>query len=155
MKYLYPLVICVSALASPATARENLGVFGNWGAFKERGACYAIAVPTQSEAGKRSEPYITVSQFLPAGSAPQIMVATGASSRTVSVRAGGQNFRPTVRNESAWMPDSRGDQLMIQAFMASSSVNVEITTARGNHLFDRYALTGFGDAWKTAQAACK
>lgn len=155
MKYFFTTVMCVAAIASPAVARENLGVFGDWGAFKDRGACYAISAPTRGDFGKRSDPYITVSQFKSPGGEPQIMVAVGASAHSVSVRAGGQGFKPNVRNDTAWMPDSRGDQAMIKAFQSANSVSVDITTARGNRLTDHYSLVGFGEAWKAALAVCR
>ncbi len=155
MKYACTVFIGIAMIASPVFARDSLGVFGDWGAFRERGACYAIAAPTRADTGKRSDPYITVSQFTAQGTTPQVMVAAGTAVRSVSVRAGGQGFKPIARNDAAWMPDSRGDQLLIQAFQVGNSINVDITTARGNRLRDQYSLNGFGDAWKAAQVACK
>ena len=154
MKFFYYALI-LSIFTSTAHARETLGVFGEWGAFKQRGACYATSTPAQPTSSKRSEPYITVSIFPLQGQTPQVMVATGTIARSVSVRAGGQSFRPTLRGDAAWMPDSRGDALMVQAFSAASNASVDITTARVNRITDHYSLSGFGEALKAVQAACR
>ena len=52
-------LICVAA---PLAAKDSLGVFDNWGAFRDRGAgrCYAIAVPDPSRVARDYAPFASV-----------------------------------------------------------------------------------------------
>ncbi len=83
------------------------------------------------------------------------MIGLGTNAKAAKLSAGGQGFTPNVRGDSAWMPDSRGDALLIAALGASSSATVSLISPRNNRLTDRYSLKGFNEAWKAAQAACK
>lgn len=139
------------------TTVEELGLFGDWGAFRNRaqGLCYAIAEPGKANKTRRTAPYITVSQTRNQGlGAGQIMVAGGAPLRQVTLLAGGQSFQLTLRRSEAWMPESRGDVLVIQALEKVNRVTVQLVTQRGTRLSDSYSLNGFRQAWSAAQKAC-
>lgn len=142
-------------IMSPATARETIGVFGDWGAFKQRDTCYTTAAPAQSTGARKGAAYLTVSIWPGQASAPQVMIAAGTAVTTVTLRVAEQGFHPVVRGDAAWMPDSHGDQLLIAALAAANSLSIEYSSRRGRIFTDRYSLNGFNAAWKAAIAACK
>ncbi len=148
------LLVLLWLAAPPAQARDSLGVFGDWGAFKQRGSCYATTASTSAAQGRKGPAYLTVTLW--AGSrAPQVMVGLGTAARSARLSAGGQGFTPSVRGDAAWMPDSQGDALLLQALLASSSASVSMVSPRGNRLTDRFSLKGLSEAWAAAKAACK
>jgi hypothetical protein len=143
--------------AKAQTGLEELGLFGDWGAFNNRaqGLCYAIAEPGKANKARRTAPYITLSQTRGAGLGPgQLMVAGGAPLRQVTLQAAGQSFQLTPRGAQAWMPESRGDGLVIQALEKANRITVQLITQRGTKLTDSYSLNGFRQAWNAAQKAC-
>jgi hypothetical protein len=141
-------------LAPPALAKDSLGLFGDWGAFKQRGSCYATTASRSDAQGRKASAFLTVTLW--AGNrSPQVMVGLGTNAKSAKLSAGGQGFTPSIRGDAAWMPDSRGDQLLIQALSASSSATVSMISPRNNRLTDRYSLKGFNDAWRAAQAGCR
>ena len=44
------ILLALSGLAAPLSAKESLGIFGDWGAFRDSSIprCYAIAQPFES-----------------------------------------------------------------------------------------------------------
>ncbi len=150
-------LLCVAlalASASPAFAKDSLGIFGDWGAFKQGASCYATTASTSAAQGRKGPAYLTVTLW--AGNrAPQVMLGLGTAAKAARLTAGGQGFTPSIRGDAAWMPDSRGDSLLIQALSASSNATVSMISPRNNRLTDRYSLKGFNEAWKAVLAACK
>jgi hypothetical protein len=153
MRY-FPILALAILVAIPALAKDSLGLFGDWGAFRQRGICYATTASASDVQGRKAPAYLTVTLW--AGNrSPQVMIGLGTNAKAAKLSAGGQGFTPNVRGDAAWMPDSRGDALLIAALSASSSATVSLISPRNNRLTDRYSLKGFGEAWRAAQAACK
>jgi hypothetical protein len=151
MRY-FPLLVLL--LATPAMAKDSLGLFGDWGAFKQRGTCYATTASASDAQGRKAPAFLTVTLW--AGNrSPQVMVGLGTNAKSAKLSAGGQGFTPSIRGDAAWMPDSKGDALLIQALSASSSATVSLISPRNNRLTDRYSLKGFNDAWRAVQSGCK
>jgi hypothetical protein len=155
MQMRYFLCLSAALLAAPsAMARESLGLFGDWGAFKQRGSCYATTASTSDAQGRKAPAFLTVTRW--AGNRnPQVMVGLGTNAKSAKLSAGGQGFTPQLRGDAAWMPDSRGDTLLIAALSASSSATVSMISPRNNRLTDRYSLKGFNEAWRAVQTGCK
>ena len=49
-------------LAAPLSAKDDLGVFSDWAAFRDPSVprCYAIAMPTPSRLSREFEPFATI-----------------------------------------------------------------------------------------------
>jgi hypothetical protein len=140
-------------LSPPVLARTSLGVFADWGAFKQGSSCYIISPSVSPVQGRKSSGYLTVTLW--AGNrSPQVMLGLGTNAKSARLSVGGEGFTPIVRGDAAWMPDSKGDMLLIQALSASSLASVSMISPRNNRLTDRYSLKGLGEAWKAAKAAC-
>ena len=56
------IVIAALTLAAPLAAKDSLGVFSDWGAFRDPSLprCYAIAMPEDSRARRDFEPFATI-----------------------------------------------------------------------------------------------
>jgi hypothetical protein len=153
MRYFSALTL-VLLVASPAQARDSLGLFGDWGAFRQRGSCYVTTASASDVQGRKAPAYLTVTLW--AGNrSPQVMIGLGTNAKSAKLSTGGQGFTPNVRGDAAWMPDSQGDGLLIAALSASSAATVSMVSPRNNRLTDRYSLKGFNEAWQAVQRGCK
>jgi hypothetical protein len=152
------LIIAAFSLAAPAWAKESLGVFGEWGAFRDkRGStvCYVVSAPVASSGKGRAAPQLVVSKWPRQNISVQVMAGTGTVAQSASLNIGGRSFKLSTRGEGGWLPDSAGDTQAFAALAASGTAIVSGRSARGNKFNDSYALTGFSDAWAAAQKACR
>jgi hypothetical protein len=151
---------CITGLGAflaicPVQAKDTLGVFGDWGAFKDRRVCYAVSSPTGSSGKGRAAPQLVVSKW-PGQNVPmQVMVGGGTALQSATLRAGSQSFKLAVRGDSGWLADSGSDAQALAALAASGAASVTGRSARGSKFTDSYSLTGFSEAWATAQKACR
>ncbi len=155
MKY---LALCFLAMSTPAFAKETIGVFGEWGTFRDtRGStvCYVVSAPSASSGKGRAAPQLVVSIWPRQNIGAQVMVGGGAPVKSMNARVNGASFTLSVRGESGWMPDAHGDLTMLSALAGASRVTIEGRTTRGTKFSDSYALTGFSEAWGSAQKACR
>lgn len=155
-------VLCVLSaalllLAAPAAARDSLGVFGQWGAFRDPAAprCYAISqadVQRPEHAG-----YATI------GTWPRRQVRGQLNlrlSRTVAPRAairlaiGDQRFTLTGGEADAWAADARMDAAIRAAMRSAAAMSVTATDRAGRRFTDRYRLDGAATAMDAATVGC-
>lgn len=156
---LLPLLLLV---ASPAMARDSLGIFENWGAFRDSGAsqsgprCYAIAQPV----ARRGQP---PRGFASVGSWPrnhvrgQLHIRLGrarASAAPVVLTVGERRFTLVGGQMDAWAADARGDAQIVAAMRSASSMSVASVGADGRGFADSYALRGAATAIDAAALGC-
>lgn len=147
--------LALALLAAPAYARDSLGVFGNWGAFRdpEVPRCYAIAV-AQAD-GSRA--YASV------GNWPQLQVRGQAHFRLSRlVRAGseitltisGQRFALRGSGSNAFATNRQMDARIVAAMRAASTMQLTGRDTQGRTFTDRYALEGAATAMDAATVGC-
>lgn len=147
------------ALTSPALARSSLGVFDDWGAFRDPRLprCYAIAKGERSEGAREFDPYATIGTWPKRKIRNQVHVRLSrrlASSGTVTLRVGGDSYRLTAGEADAWAQDKRMDAAIVAAMRAGSWMSVSATDRGGNRFTDRYSLSGVATAIDAATIAC-
>ncbi len=152
MKKSAVFLILLTMLPASSQAKELVGIYGDWGAFKQGRSCYVASAP-QTVAAGRSGAQLVVTRW--ARDDIQVMVSAGADVRSLSLRAGAGRFSLQSRGGDAWMADAKGDAAVLAALGAASTASVEGRTARGNRVADTYPLAGFSDAWTAAQKACR
>lgn len=153
------LAAALIVLAGPLAARDSLGVFGNWGAFRDDRAerCYAIAMPerrtgrsdfqafasigTWPERRVRGQLHFRPSQALPGNA--QVTLVVG--DRRFALIGGGSNV---------WAPGSAQDEAILAAMRSASVMSLRARDARGTRFVDRYSLTGVATAMDAATAGC-
>ena len=162
MRRLPALLILSLLAASPAIARDSLGIFEGWGAFRDPGAgrqaprCYAIAQP----AARRGQ---TPKGFASVGTWPRQRVRGQLHirlSRALSANApltltvGERRFALVAGQIDAWAPDARGDAQIVAAMRSASSMSVAGVSADGRGFADSYALRGAATAIDAAALGC-
>jgi predicted small secreted protein len=152
-----PVIILLLAAATPVCARETLGIFGDWGAFRDRRGgtvCFAVSAPGASTGKGRSGGQLVVSRWPGQTVGGQLMAGAGTDIQSASLSTGSRSFKLVARGDSAWLADAAGDTLAVAALAGSSRASVDGRTARGNRFSDIYSLQGFSDAWNAARKGC-
>jgi hypothetical protein len=140
--------------AAPAVAEpQALGAFGNWGAFREGGRCYAIAQPAQAPQGRQA--FASVGVWPGRGS--QLNIRLSREQRegsAVLLRVDGRTFQLLGGGRDAWAPDPRADGEIQAAMRTGVDMVVETRAAGGLLVRDQYALRGAATAMDAAAIAC-
>ena len=144
-------------MASPAVARDSLGMFEHWGAFRDPQVprCYAIAVPEKGagwmdvgnwpKRGIRGRIHLRLSH-VPIGHVP-----TGAAAR---LALGGKRFELVAQGADAWPKDSRDEAAITAAMRSASNLTVSARGADGHLFTDSYPLAGAASAMDSALVGC-
>ena len=156
MRWAVPLL---ALLATPALARESLGVFDSWGAFTDPSPrhCYAIAQPAQSGGASRWRPFASVASWPGQGVRGQLHIRLSRERNPqsrVTLSVGERRFELVAGNADAWAPDTRTDSAIVAAIRSSRSMSVETLAKTGAPFADVYALRGAATAIDAAALGC-
>ncbi|MHA6317097.1 invasion associated locus B family protein [Altererythrobacter sp. CAU 1778] len=145
--------------ASPLMARDSLGVFDNWAAFRDRAAprCYAIAMAQPSSLSRDFEPFATVGTWPKKGVRGQIhfrfsrRMAKGA---TIRLAIGDKRFELVGGGADGWAADRRMDAAIVAAMRSAGRMTVGSVDERGRRFSNTYRLTGVATAMDAATLGC-
>ncbi|MFA9200574.1 MAG: hypothetical protein ACEQR8_05215 [Cypionkella sp.] len=157
MRSLVGLALLASAM--PAAAKDSLGVFGNWGAFRDPGAarCYAIALPEPSRAQRDYRAYASVGTWPRRGVRGQVHFRLSrklAAEPGIALAVGGQRFTLVGGGGDAWARDRAMDAAIVAAMRSAGALSISARDARGRRFTDRYALAGAATALDAAAVGC-
>lgn len=157
MRSLAALVLL--ALAAPVGARDSLGVFDNWGAFRDPGAgrCYAIAMPEPSRGASDYRAFASVGSWPRRGVRGQVHFRLSrrlAAEPAIALAIGGRRFALTGGGGDAWAQDRAMDAAVVAAMRAAGSMTISARDARGRRFTDRYDLEGAATAMDAAMVGC-
>jgi len=143
-------------LAAPLAAKDSLGVFGEWGAFRDPQVprCYAIATP---DSEVRSQAFASVGTWPRRNVRGQLHVRLSrpmGSSAAISLAIGGQRFQLTGGGGDAWARDRQMDAAIVAAMRSAGSMSVSATDRAGRRFTDRYSLDGAATAMDAATVGC-
>ncbi|MBD2841488.1 hypothetical protein [Erythrobacter rubeus] len=145
------LLLALGALATPAIAKDSLGVYSDWAAFRDGDVanCYAIAKATNRELGVA---YATVASWPKRGIRNQVHIRLSReapSSGRVRVRVGRTGFNLIAQGRNAWAEDRQMNAAIVAALRSANSMQVRV---RG--FTDRYNLAGVATAMDAAVIGC-
>ena len=154
MKRLF--IFAVALIATPALAKERLGAWQSWAAFRdaETPRCYAIGAPDESsgEGG-----YVSVGFWPKRGSGHQVYVHLSRERSTnsgITLSAGGRRFRLIAKGNSGWARDRQTDMAIIAAIRSSQSLSITSMARDGRTIVDAYATRGAASAIDAAALGC-
>ncbi len=145
--------------AGTAQARESLGVYAEWGVFRDAGVprCYAIAKAIPSTLQRDYEPYAAVGTWPKRGVRNQIhfrMSRKMAKSPKLVLRIGGSTFRLTGGGGDAWAADRKMNAAIVAKMRSAKSMTVSATGANGKRFSNTWELPGAATAMDAAAIGC-
>jgi hypothetical protein len=154
--------VILALIASPLAAKDSLGVFGQWGAFRDPQVprCYAIAAAedeTRARSARDHAPFASVGTWPKRGVRGQLHLRLSrnlAPSARISLAIGGQRFDLTGGGGDAWARDRTMDAAIVAAMRSAGSMTVSATSRAGRRFTDRYDLAGAATAMDAATVGC-
>ena len=154
--FLFGLLI----LAEPAAAqRTSLGIFFQWGAFRDQKPprCFAITQPVRSPKAEGWEPFASIAYWPTRGARGQVHFRLSREKRprsAVLLRIDDRTFQLVGGGADAWAPDARADAEIVAAMRSGVQMRVETRSVRGLRVRDHYQLRGAATAIDAAAIAC-
>lgn len=144
------LLLLLLSIPTATVARENLGVYGRWAAFRDTRPprCYAISEPLRTAPkGAPWRPFASVAHW-PGKARGQVHIrlreARPAGAR-LTLRIGRARFPLVAGGADAWAPDPRTDSAIVAAMRSAERMSVER---------DTYQLRGAATAIDAALLGC-
>lgn len=159
MKRLFAIGVLLGTIATPLLARDSVGMFGDWGAFRDPSVprCYAIAKPEPTTRRADYKPFATIGIWPRQNVRNQFHVRLSrqlAQGARVTLTIGGQSYLLTGGGGDAWARDPAMDAAIVAAMRSATRMNVRGLDSRGNRFTDRYSLEGAATAMDAATIAC-
>lgn len=155
------LLICglTLAAAAPLAAKDRLGVYQGWAAFRDPSTprCYAVSAPEETVGTPTRNGYLSVGFWPNRNVAHQIYVRLSrerSSNSAITLSAGGRRFRMKVDGHNGWAIDRRMDLAIVAAMRSATSLSVESIGRDGRSIVDAYSLRGAPSAIDAAALGC-
>lgn len=158
-KRIFLIVGLLLAVAAPLAAKDRLGVYQGWAAFRDSATprCYAIASPEETLRTPTRSAYLSVGFWPKRGVTHQIYVRLSrerSAGSGITLSAGGRRFRLTPGGDGGWTTDRKMDLAIIAAMRSATSLSVESIGRDGRSIVDAYALRGAPSAIDAAALGC-
>lgn len=148
----FAAALLLATVAVPSVARDSLGVFDGWAAFRDPATqssprrCYAIA-ETESGAGG----YATVGFWPQARVRAQVHIRLprAMTPGTGTLTIGSRRFTMMVRGRGMWANDARMDAAIVAAMRGERSMSASAGSWSG-----RWVLAGAATAIDAAALGC-
>lgn len=155
MTYGRALFLPLLLIAAPAYARDSLGIFEGWGAFRDPASsrCYAISMPV----ARKGDGFAAVGSWPRQKVRGQVhfrLSRNRAEDAPVILNVGERRFALVAGQADAWAPDPRADAAIIAAMRSASSMSVQTSAANGRAFADTYTLRGAATAIDAAALGC-
>ena len=146
-------------LAAPLAARDSLGVFSTWGAFRDPQVprCYAIAQAAPSTMQRDYQPFASVGTWPRRNIRGQVHFRLSrklAAEPRIQLVISGQRFAMTGGGGDAWAPNRATDAAIVAAMRSAGSMAISATDSRGRRFSNSYDLAGAATALDAATMGC-
>ena len=156
-----PILAALTLLcaAAPLSAKESLGIFSAWGAFKDPSVprCYAIAEADPDRSAREFEPYSAIGSWPARRIRNQIHFRLSRTMRpnsAVTLRIGSRSFALVGGKADAWTKDAAMDAAILATIRSAEVMTIRATDIRGRRFSNRYRLAGAATAIDAATLAC-
>lgn len=146
-------------LPAPAIAKDSLGIFNGWGAFRDADIprCYAIAESEEITGKAERKSYASIG-FWPNRKIRRQFHARLSRERSTNSRVivsiAGRRFRLTANTTDAWSQDKRMDAALVAAIRSAKTMTIESVGRDGRPIVDAYLLRGAATAIDAATLGC-
>ena len=151
-------LLAMTVLAVPAQAEpQALGIFGQWGAFRNSDHCYAIAEPAAPRRRDGGRAFAAVGDWPGRNIRGQVHFRFARPKRpgsAVLLRIDDRTFQLIGGGADGWAPDAAADAEIVTAMRTGVAMSVETRSESGGLLRDAYTLRGAATAVDAAAIAC-
>tara|TARA_E500000305_G_scaffold71520_1_gene57505 strand:+ start:709 stop:1206 length:498 start_codon:yes stop_codon:yes gene_type:complete len=156
------LFALATAVALPAAvqARDALGVFGEWAAFRdpETPRCYAITAAEERQGQSHEQDgFASVGTWPDKRVRGQLhvrMTRELAKNSWIVLSIRGKSFSLIGGGSEAWAKDAQMDAAIVAAMRSGGDMTVTALDAKGRRFFDRFSLDGAPTALDAATLGC-
>ncbi len=153
------LIVAAAVLSAPAQARDSLGMFSTWAAFRDPAVprCYAIAMAAPSTLRRDFQPYATVSNWPKQAVRGQIHFRLSrnlAPGSKIALTVGSTRFELTGGGGDAWATDRRMDAAIVAAMRSARNMTVNARGTDGKGFSNTWPLAGAATAMDAASVGC-
>ena len=154
------LLAIASSIAVPAMARDVLGVFNRWGAFRDapEARCYAVAEPIDWRDPKRIwSPFASIGFWPRQQVRGQVSITLSRALQKDSMATlvvGAQRFQLSGKDANVWAKDRQDDAAIVAALRSGGTMSVHGRASSGQTFADHYELRGAATAIDAAALGC-
>ena len=154
------LVLCAALLpAAPAFARDSLGMYADWGAFRDPAVprCYAIAMAQPSTLRRDYQPYATVGTWPRRALRNQIHFRLSrkmAGDPRIRLNIAGKRYELTGGGGDAWAADERDNAAILADMRTARTMTVSATGMDERRFSSTWQLNGAASAIDAALLGC-
>jgi hypothetical protein len=160
MRLAFALPAALLVVAAPvAAAREAVGIYFGWSAFRESEPrrCFAITEPQRKARRGEERAFASVGYWPGRNVRGQVHFRLSRAKRpgsAVLLRIDERTFQLLAGGSNAWAPDRRADAAIVQAMRTGVAMSIETRGQRGQPVRDYYVLRGAATAVDAAAIAC-
>lgn len=152
-------LLSLALLATPAQARDSLGMFGEWGAFRDPAAprCYAIAMAAPSTLRRDFQPFASVGTWPRQNVRGQVHFRLSRKLQPgapITLTVGRMRFALVGGGGDAWAADQRMDAAIVAAMRSATQMIVNARGADGRGFSNTWSLEGAATAMDAAAVGC-
>jgi hypothetical protein len=152
-------VVAAALCAQPALARESLGLYATWGAFRDpvTPRCYAIAMAEPSARRRDYQAYATVGTWPRRALRNQVHLRLSrrlAPGAAIVLTLGDRRFRLVGGGGDAWAANPSDNAAIIAAMRSTETMWISARDAQGRGFADVWPLAGAASAIDAAAIGC-
>lgn len=148
-----------SAFAGVAQARDSLGLYGDWGAFRDPlvPRCYAIAMAAPSALHRDYQPYAAIGTWPKRSARNQVHFRLSrkmADGAPMVLRIGSERIELTGGGGDAWSKDDSDNAAIVAAMRSATRMTIYSRDSSGRRFSNTWQLAGAASAMDAAAIGC-
>lgn len=156
---LFLCALAAAAISAPVLAKDSLGVFESWGAFRDGdiNRCYAIAKPEEINGRPRYNAYASIGWWPGKNVRGQVhfrLSRPAADDAGIVLTVGNRRFTLTGGEGDGWAADKSDDAAIVAAMRSARNMTIRARSKSGGRIIDSYTLPGAATAMDAAALAC-
>lgn len=157
--FLSAVLFALIALPGTSTARESLGLYNTWGAFRDPliPRCYAIAMAQPSTQRRDYQPFVAIGTWPKRSARDQVHFRLSrklAQGAPITLRIGRTRIALTGGGGDAWPANDRDNAAIIAAMRSAPSMTVNARDAQSRGFANTWPLAGAASAMDAAALGC-
>jgi len=147
------------SLSQSAAARDSLGIFSDWGAFRdaETPRCYAIAKPAPTTRQRDHQPFASVGTWPKQNIRNQLHLRLSrslAEDAPIQLSIGDRTFDLAGAGNNAWAKDRTMDAAIVSAMRSAHRMIVRARDRQNRRFSNTYDLERAATAMDAATVGC-